>query len=156
MSDLQRALLDAFPPRSLERALLGDSTGFWNTYIYAESFESGCPGKSWDQLTPEFVEFHHGALRWMNERVFAALVPAYLASLLRGDTQNELPDSVLRQLTRREEWEDEFDRRAAQLTEAQRAVIARVLEELARGERFDHYRPEINAALASWRATLSG
>lgn len=156
MSNLQRELLEQFPPRPLERSLLEDPTGFWNTYIHVESFESGCSGMSWSQLTPEFIEFHHGALRWMNERAFAALVPAYLASLLRGDTQNELPDSILRQLTRREGWEDEFDGRAAQLTEAQRGVIARALEELARGERFAHYRPEINAALASWGDTLTG
>ena len=151
MSVPQHELRDAFPPRSLEPELLADSTGLWTTYPDRRAFEAGCQGRSWDELAPEFVEEHDDALRWMNQPAFAAFLPAYLASLLRGDTSNALPAMVLLQLTRREGWEETFDARAAQLTSTHRAAIVRVLEALAHGERFSHYRQEIEAALASWK-----
>ena len=50
--------------------------------------------------------------------------------------------------TERGEWPAEPD------TSTQRAAIVRVLEALAHGERFSHYRQEIEAALASWKRDI--
>ena len=150
-SDLLTQIAEAFPPEPLQSTTLADSTGMWDSYTEARAFEAGTQGKPWDTLGSDFVQFHFNALGYMNPSAFAAVVPAYLAALVRGDTENQLPVLVLSQLTRKEGWEERFDARVGQLTKQQRVVIGRVLEALRRGGRFAHYRLEINAALDSWR-----
>lgn len=152
MSDLMGELIEAFHPRPLSPDILGEATGMWDTYIRPKAFEAGCRGLSWNRLHPAFVEIHYGALTWMGLDAFAAFVPAYLASLLRGDTQTPLPAMVLPQLTREEGFEETFDARVAHLTAKQRAAILHVLEALTQSDRYDQYRRQIDAALASWRA----
>lgn len=156
MTDLFAELIEAFPPRPLDPGLLADPIGIWTTYIHDQEFEAEIPGHTWNTLSPAFVEYHCDALGWMTPGAFAAVLPAYLASLLRGDTENELPALVFLQLTRRPGWEEKFDTRVAELTGQQCMVTKDVLEALAKGDRFSHYRTKIDAALASWQAVLAG
>ncbi len=102
-----------------------------------------------------FVEGHFAALRYMPPDAFVAFLPAYLAALVEGGTENELPALVFSQLTRRAGWEEKFDSRASLLDKSQRQAIVRMLEELERGERFSHYRSGISDALSSWKSVLS-
>src|SRR3989442_662642 len=143
-SDLLAQIAEAFPPELLESATLADSAGMWDSYTEAKAFEAGSQGKPWDTLGSEFVQFHFNALGYMNPTAFAAVIPAYLAALVRGDIENQLPVLVLSQLTRKKGWVERFDARVGRLTERQRAVVVRVLETLAKGDRFSHYNMEIN------------
>jgi hypothetical protein len=151
MSELLNELTIAFPPQPLTPDLFVDPSGLWATYDDGGQFEAGSRQRTWNELAPAFVEQNCGALRYMKPKTFAAFVPAYLASLVRGDTQNELPELVLTQLTREQGWEHKFDERAVLLTDQQRITIANVLDALAHGERFEHLRREIATALSSWR-----
>jgi hypothetical protein len=154
MPDLQAQLVEAFPPTPLEPATFSESAT-WDSYVRREAFEADIQGgRSWDMLGSEFVQFHMSALGHMNPDAFASVIPAYLAALVRGDTENELPAFVFSQLTRREDWIRRFDARVARLTEQQCIVIARVLEALAKGDRFPQYKAKISAAIDSWRGIL--
>lgn len=147
-------LRNVFPAQPLTSALLADATGLWDSYGEAASFEARLKGQSWEMLGKSFTESHFAALRYMPPVAFAAFVPAYLETLLEGETENEFSPLVLSQLTRKEMWKEKFDSRVSQLSELQRETIARVLEWLAQGTRYPHYRSEIAAALSSWRQTL--
>lgn len=147
-------LIAAFPPRPLTPALLADAHGLWECYPRAEMFAADLNGRSWHQLGTDFTEPYFLAPSFMTPEAFAAFLPAYLATLLRGDTENELPEFTFYRLTRKTGWEDEFDARAARFNDAQRLAIVHVLESLARGTRFPHFRDLIEAALASWRPLL--
>lgn len=154
MNILHSELLAAFPPQSLTPAILTDPRGLWECYQNAAAFEADLQGRSWDQLGTDFTEPHFLATSFMTPVAFAAFLPAYLATLLRGDTENELPEFTFYRLTRKASREDEFDARAARFNDAQRIAIVHVLESLARGTRFPHFRDLIDAALASWRPLL--
>ena len=156
MSNPVAALASAFPSFPLEPAALGHR-GMWDppdTYVDEATFEAGCRGRAWDALDSAFVDEHGGALFYVSPEAFAALVPAYLAALVKGDTEGQVPGLVAHQLTRREGWESTFDARLAELDVAQRRAIARVLDELANSPRWTHYADQFQAALASWRAIV--
>jgi hypothetical protein len=112
MPDLQAQLVEAFPPTPLEPATFSESA-LWDSYVRREAFEADSQGRSWDMLGSEFVQFHMSALGHMNPDAFAAVIPAYLAAPVRGDTQNEMPLFVFSQLTRKEDWISRFDARVA-------------------------------------------
>src|SRR5229473_4474488 len=154
--ELLAQVVEAFPPQPLKSATFADASGMWDSYTENKAFGAGSEGRSWDMLGSEFVQFHFNALGYMNPNAFAAVIPAYLAALVKGDTQNQLPVLVLSQLTRKENWLERFDARVARLSERQRVVIARVLEALAQSDRFSHYNAETNAALDSWRDVRGG
>lgn len=150
-SELLAAIFKAFPPHALESAVFADASVMWGSYIKDKAFEAGIQGQSWDTLPPGFAESHFLALGFMNPDAFVAIVPAYLTSLVEG-TQNEFPTFVLGELTRKEEWKEQFDARVTRLTAQQQAVIALVLDVLAKSDRFLRLYPaEIKAAADSWR-----
>ncbi len=93
--DLLDEISAAFPSRTLEPSMFGERDGLWSVYADAD-FAAGAYGRTWNTLTPAFVEEHGGALRYMNPEAFVAMIPAYLTALIRG-TQNEMPALVLGQ-----------------------------------------------------------
>jgi len=154
MQNTLSKVVAAFPSHPFAPELFSRADETWTAYFDHENFEAEVAGQSWDALTPRFVEAHARALRYMPPAAFARFLPAYIAALLRGESENELPELVLLQLTRRPGWESKFDGRMALLTPLQRALVVQVLEALAQGDRFPHFRDRIDAALLSCRATL--
>lgn len=126
--------------------------GIWDSFVDRTTFEEGVRDRNWQDLGDDFVELHYDALRWLNPVGFARVLPAYLSTLIRGHSQNELPDFVLSQLTRREGWEAKFDARLAELSDSQRSAIAFVLDELPKTERWSHYEAKFARASQSWRS----
>jgi hypothetical protein len=150
VADLQQQIADAFPPTKLVASTFAGPHDVWTSYPERNEFEAATDGRTWGDLDGAFVEAHFMALGWMTPSLFAALLPAYLLALVEGQSQNELPDFVLSQLTRREGHEAAYDARVAQLTEQQRAAVAAVLETLPATSRWSHYRAQFDAARASW------
>jgi hypothetical protein len=151
MQELLSLLETAFPARRIEPSRFIEDWGLWDTYVSRQSFDAGSKGRTWLTLGDEFIEAHYSALRWMRPDVFGEILPAYLAALVHGKSDNTLPDEVVRQLTRRETWEEEFDQRVSLLSKAQRDAVRTVLEHLPTTERWSHYRDEFALALDSWK-----
>jgi len=143
-------LTEAFPPRDLDAAAFARSNTAWDAYTKAEAFDVGSQGRTWDELGSEFVDAHGGALFFLDPGAFVAVLPAYLAALLRGDTESEVSAFVFSQLTRAPRPE-KFDARNNLLAEPQRSAVAHVLEALTDSDHWSRYRTEIAAALDSWR-----
>lgn len=152
MSELQQELVAVFPPRPLPESLFEDPHGsFVTTYSDDVAFMDGVRDRAWNELSPAFVEEHGGAPSFMTPTMFVALIPAYLACLLRGDTKSWEPQQILSQLTRKQhEWDPEFDGRKELMTPEQRAAIAHVLDALLAGDRYDYIHDRIAAARACW------
>jgi hypothetical protein len=150
VTNLKQQIAAAFPMTKLSASSYADPHGMWRTYPDCDAFEAGTDGRTWADLDGAFVEEHFMALPWMKPAAFASLLPAYLTALVDGKSQNELPDLLLRQLTRREGREAEFDARIAKLDANQRAAVTSVLTDLPATERWSHYRSEFDAARTSW------
>ncbi len=142
-------LAAAFPRRPFDASTFARANGSWDAYTKAESFDADSQGRSWDMLGSAFVDAHGGALFFLNPDAFVAILPAYLAALLRGDTESEVAAFVLSQLTR-EARPEKFDTRLALLSRDQRIMVARILSALGETDPWSRYRPEIEVALASW------
>ena len=152
MSGLQDELVAAFPPQPIPESLFDDPRGsFVTTYPDDTVFIAGVRDRAWNELTSAFVVEHGGAPSFMTPAMFVALIPAYLAALLRDDIETWMPENVLRTLTRQHEWDPEFDGRMELLTPLQRSTIARVLDALLASDRYDYIRDRIAAARASWQ-----
>lgn len=157
MNELIAVLSEAFPPEPMSDPAMFERSAapMWGGYLDAEAFESHVMGRSWDMLDSKFLEFHHDALAYLGADAFAAVLPAYLVALIRGEALNMLPLFLLNSLRRRTDpaWHpDIFDARVARLSEPQRAAVVHVLEVLARSDRHSHYRDWLEEALDSyWR-----
>jgi hypothetical protein len=143
------AIEGAFPPRPLGTERLNDADGCWYDYARAREFEIGLRGRTWTELIPEFIQAHYCGLGCMGAAAFAMFLPAYLASMIRDNSMDVSP--VLITLTRYPDWGDRFDNRLSGLSQAQRALVPRVLELLPRLEFMDFEAARIAAALACWR-----
>lgn len=156
MDELLAAIAEAFPAAPLGQDTFEDSLGMWGGYLDAVAFESGALGRTWQELEPSFLEFHHDVMAYAGPETFAAVLPAYLAALVRKDeVSSGLPQFLLGALIRDERPRRQaiFDARMARLTERQRAVVARVLDALSRSARHEYYAAEIAQALERyWRA----
>ena len=102
MDHLLDELSAAFPAVPLHASMLDDPSSGWDEYYEEhEAFAAGIEGHSWDQLGPEFVEYHHGALNWMTPRAFVAVLPACLHAFMTHQTAvNDLWICLISQLTR--------------------------------------------------------
>ena len=147
-------LTSVFFPTPFDAAAFARANGSWDAYTKAEAFDVGSQGRAWDALGSDFVDAHGGALFFLAADAFVAILPAYLAALLRGEADSEMSAFVFSQLTRTPR-PDKFDARHALLSGPQKAAIAHVLEALAQSDHWSRYRPEIAASLDDWRSSRS-
>ena len=152
---LEDALSSAFPPITIDRAMIDEPTAIWDVYEdYADlaAFE----GKTWRELAPELLYKHSALLLWAGDAFWRAILPSYLWYLLHERTLfNDLPFQVASQLTRKDdpEYHPKFDRRISGLSREQRAAIRDVLTLLATVSPLEE---AMSRALASWNNLMEG
>ena len=146
------ALEAAFPPVAIDRAMIDEPTSLWDDYDdYPDLAE--LEGNSWRDVDAAWLWKHPDMLVGCGDSLWRALLPAYLALLLRPlDRVNSLPWHVAGVLERNPERATKVDRRVAPLTHAQRAAIRAALVRLAAIHPFE---APMARALASW-ATPEG
>jgi hypothetical protein len=146
---LEHALAAAFPPVTIERAMIDEPTSLWEVYEgYADL--AGFEGKTWRELPVEHLVRHPGLLVYAGDTLFHAMLPAYLCYLLHERRRfNALPFQVAGQLTRKDDPDSHprFDRRIARFTSAQRIAVRDVLALLATVYPIED---PMSAALATW------
>jgi hypothetical protein len=132
IEQLEAALLAAFPPVAIDRAMIDEATANWDVYEdYAAlgAFE----GKTWRELAPELLYRHSALLLWVGDALWRVVLPGYLWYLLHERTLfNDLPWQVAGELTRGDDPAArlKFDRRVAALSERQRTVVRDVVAHL--------------------------
>lgn len=141
----------AFPPRPLD---VQSAFAEWGvSYTDGTAFKAGAQGKRWDELAPEFLEFHHDAPLFLGWPAIGDVLPAYLAAALRRERETGmLPDFLLSALTRGIDSNTaRFDAQFGPLAPAQRQAIRRALEAWAASlDRSDLRRPIIEALESYW------
>ena len=146
---LEEALSSAFPPVTIDRAMLDEPTAIWDVYEdYADL--AAFDGKTWRELAPELLYKHSALLLWAGDALWRAILSGYLWYLLHERTLfNDLPFQVASQLTRKDgpEYHPKFDRRIAGLAREQRAAIRDVLTLLATVSPLEEV---MSRALSSW------
>jgi hypothetical protein len=151
---LEQALASAFPPITIDRAMIEESTAVWDFYQdYADlaAFE----GKTWRELAPELLYKHSALLLWAGDAFWRAILPGYLWYLLHERTLfNDLPFQVASQLTHKDdpEYHPKFDRRVAGLSGEQRAAIRDVLTLLATVSPLEE---TMSRAFATWNNLMA-
>jgi hypothetical protein len=146
---LENALVAAFPPVTIDRAMIDEPTAHWEVYddpADLVAFE----GKTWRELPPKLLYKHSTLPAFAGDKLWHATLPGYLRYLLHERTLfNDLPFQVASQLTRKDDPESHprFDRRAALLTPEQRAVVRDVLTLLATVSPLEE---AMSLALGSW------
>jgi hypothetical protein len=149
IEELAEALVSAFPPVVIDRAMIDDPTANWDVYEdYADlaAFE----GKTWRELAPELLYKHSALLLWVGDVLWRAILPGYLWYLLHERTLfNDLPWQVAGELTRSDDPAArlKFDRRTAPLSGEQRAVIRDVVAHLSTVRPMEQ---PMTRALATW------
>jgi hypothetical protein len=146
---LEAALVAAFPPVTIDRAMIDEPTALWHVYDdYPDlaAFE----GKTWRQLPAELLYKHPMLLVFAGDALWRETLPGYLSYLLHERTQfNALPFQVASQLTRKDDPDSHprFDRRIAPLSSVQRMAIRDVLALLATVSPLEE---TMSRALATW------
>jgi hypothetical protein len=151
---LMRLLEAAFSRRPLYRpSAFAADAGAWGGYLDAKAFKAHIKGRTWDQLSSAFLEFHHDAPMYMGPQAFSMVLPAYLAALVRGGKRlHMLPEYFIADLTRsKTKWKRaQFDARVDCLTRSQKAAVAAVLEGLASLPSYSPLRSSIEESLGSY------
>jgi len=149
VEQLEAALLAAFPPVVIDRAMIDEPTAVWSVYDdYAEL--AALEGKTWRDLTPELLYKHSTLPVFAGDALWRATLPGCLWYLLHERTLfNDLPFQLASQLTRKDDPESHpmFDRRIAPLSPVQRAAVRDVLTLLATVSPLEE---AMSRALATW------
>jgi hypothetical protein len=133
VEQLEAALVAAFPPVVIDRAMIDEPTAHWEVYddpADLVAFE----GKTWRELPAGLLYKHSTLPVFAGDTLWRATLPGYLRYLLHERALfNDLPFQVASQLTRKSDPESHprFDRRTTPLSPEQRAVIRDVLSLLA-------------------------
>ena len=146
---LEDALVAAFPPVQIDRAMIDEPTALWHVYDDYNDL-AALEGKTWQELPAESIVRHATLPIYAGDSLWRATLPGYLWYLLHAREQfNEVPSQLALQLTRREdpEYHPKFDRRIGPFTPVQRAVIRDVLGFLATVPLMED---TMSRALASW------
>lgn len=149
VEELEAALVAAFPPVVIDRAMIEEPTANWDVYEdHADlaAFE----GKTWRELAPERLYKHSALLLWAGDVFWRTVLPGYLWYLLHERTLfNDLPWQVAGELTRSDDPAAglKFDRRVAPLSAEQRAVIRDVVALLSTVRPMEQ---PMSRALATW------
>jgi hypothetical protein len=152
---LEDALASAFPPITIDRAMIDEPTARWDLYEdYADlaAFE----GKTWRELSADLIARHATLPIYAGDALWRATLPGYLRYLLHEHKRlDEVPFQLARQLTRREDPEHHprFDRRAEAFSPAQRTAIRDVLALLATVSPLEE---TMSPALATWSNLADG
>ena len=152
---LEEALVAAFPPVTIDRAMIDEPTANWDVYEdYADlaAFE----GKTWRELPANLLYKHSALLLWAGDAFWRAILPGYLWYLLHERTLfNSLPWQVAGQLTRKDdpEFHPKFDRRTAALSREQGVAIRDVLTLLTMVSPLEEV---MSRALATWNNLVEG
>lgn len=146
---LEAALTAAFPPVSIDRQMIDESTANWTVYDERADL-AALEGKSWLDATDVLIR-HPTLPVYAGDALWRATLPGYLRHLLHEREQfNDLPFQLARQLTRPTDPDGraKFDRRISSLSPTQRDAVRDVLGHLA------HVRPMEDAmarALTTWK-----
>lgn len=129
MSESLKAALSeleaAFPATVLESERAFGEGG--TTYLDGDKFVAGARGKTWRELDPEFLEYHHDAMGFLAPETLGAYLPAYVAAVARGGPAiRNLPTFLHGVLTRTSDPQ-RFDTRIGRLSKEQLQAIAGVL-----------------------------
>lgn len=146
---LEDALASAFPPVTIDRAMLDEPTAIWDVYEDRGDLVA-LEGKTWRELAPELLYRHSALPLWAGDALWRAILPGYLRYLLRERTRfNDLPFQLAGELTRSDDpgARVKFDRRIAAFSAEQRAVIRDVVAVLAKVRPMEE---PMSRALATW------
>lgn len=159
MQDAIQAAIDelktAFPPHPLDTER---NPAEWSVFnVDGNTFAKGVHGKSWDELMPRFLEFHHDALAFLGLEALVEVLPAYLTTaILRNRELDMLPTFLLGLLTRHDDGK-RFDALYGRLTPAQRQAVKNAIAAWANSpEVYPRQRVEIEALANNWRSMRSG
>ena len=124
---LERTLESAFPAVAIDRAMIDEPTSLWDDYERRPDL-AAIEGKTWRDIDAEWLWNNGALLVYAGDELWRAILPAYLARLLRGfDRVDSMPWHVARTLERKPERARTFDRRIAPFSAAQRSAIRDVL-----------------------------
>ncbi len=152
---LEDALASAFPPVTIDRAMLDEPTANWDVYedrADLVAFE----GRTWRELAPELLYRHSALPLWAGDALWHAILPSYLRYLLRERTRfNDLPFQLAGDLTRSDDQgaRVKFDRRLAAFSTEQRAAIRDIVALLATVRPMEE---PMSRALATWNNLVGG
>jgi hypothetical protein len=124
MDDFRQKLLLAFPPQPFR--------GVVSTHDECDdgiSLRKELPGKRWDEIPPEFLDFHSGSLPLLEPAALQAFLPAWLQrSMETLDEPRVLSEFTMFFLSPGNEdegWDEAgIAERAALFTPAQRVMVA--------------------------------
>lgn len=117
------ALEAAFPIRLIDPSHAFEAWG--RTYLDVDRFMAGVSGRTWHDLSPEFLEWMHDAIVFLGPDAFADCIPAFVgAVLVHDDKLSALPRFVISALA---PTSFHFADRIAPLTDVQRRAIADAL-----------------------------
>jgi hypothetical protein len=145
---LEDALTSAFPPVTIDRAMIDEPTA--NLSVYDDRADLvAFEGKTWRELPAALLERHPTLPIYAGDALFCTTLPAFLRYLLHErESFNDLPFQLAGQLTRRTDVDNKkLDRRLSRLTTAQRAVVGEMLVYLATVAPMDEI---MGRALATW------
>jgi hypothetical protein len=120
--ELLEQLPVAWPPHPLD-----PSTRDWSDENGGDSFRDGVRGLSWTEIPDDFLRQQYGMLSYLRGEVFGEVLPAWIASSLREDSQ--VTSWLVYQFSPTTS-PDRFAARFSELTSAQREVIVHTLEVL--------------------------
>ncbi len=128
-------------------------TRWGGLYGSVERFVLDTNSKTWQEIPPAVLEWHHDAIDGLSPAAFSQLLPAFLSALLGGEAISQLPRWLADSLTPRA-GDQRFDLRVEQLTAEQRHVVAMVFASV-NTERARNDVPQLdfleNALAAYWR-----
>jgi hypothetical protein len=145
---LEDALTSAFPPVTIDRAMIDEPTANWSVYDDSADLVA-FEGKTWRELPAALLKHHPTLPIYSGDALFCTTLPAFLRYLLHErESFNDLPFQLAGQLTRRTDVDNKkLDRRLSRLTTAQRAVVGEMLAYLATVAPMDEI---MGRALATW------
>lgn len=132
-AELRTALIAAFPPSPITRETIYARDASWTRYEERDALEL-LVGSSWVDLSPELLERHYGLLIHAGHALYREILPAYLLVLAESELATMLPFVVVGAVTRLDDSvaRELFPARVGPMTTAQRDVVRRALEVLAR------------------------
>lgn len=132
IEQFEQALASAFPPVTIDRAMIDEPTANWSVYDDTADLVA-FEGKTWRELAAALLKHHPTLPIYAGDALFCATLPAFLRYLLHErESFNDLPFQLAGQLTRRTDVDNKkLDRRLSRLTTAQRAVVGEMLAYLA-------------------------
>ncbi|MEO8843611.1 MAG: hypothetical protein ABI591_16505 [Kofleriaceae bacterium] len=147
---LEDALSSAFPPVTIDRAMIDEPTANWGMYDDDDRADLvAFEGKTWRDLPASVLKRHPTLPIYAGDALFCATLPAFLRYLLNErESFNDLPFQLAGQLTRRTDVDNvKLDRRLLRLATAQRVVVGEMLAYLATVAPMDEI---MGRALVTW------